>query len=101
MTYRAMKKSTKRGSRCGDVPTITMKDLFQEKPVIPVSINTALVFNTLERSGGEYSDKELEGLPHYAAIVFEKMLKKIKSRNVSLAPILDHSPPLATRVIDN
>ena len=66
-----------------------------------MSINTALVFNTLERGGGEYSDTELECLPHYAAMVFEKMLKKIKSRNVSLAPILDHTPPLATRVIDN
>ena len=33
--------------------------------------------------------------------MFEKMLKKIKSRNVSLAPILDHTPLLATRVIDN
>ena len=30
-----------------------------------------------------------------------KMLKKIKSRNVSLATILDHTPPLATRVISN
>ena len=101
MTYRALKRSTKRGSKCGDVPTIIMKELFQEKPVIPVSINTALIFNTLQRGGGEYSDKERECLPHYAAIIFEKMLKKIKSRNVSLAPILDHTPTLATRVIDN
>ena len=78
-----------------------MKDLFQEKPVVPVSIRTAIIFNTLERGGGEYSDKDLECLPHYAAIIYEKMLKKIKSRNVGLATILDHTPPLATRVISN
>ena len=30
-----------------------------------------------------------------------KMLKKIKSRNVGLATFLDHTPPLATRVISN
>ena len=56
MTYRALKRSTK----CGDMPTIIMKDLFVEKPFIPVTINTAICFSTLERGGGEYGDKDLE-----------------------------------------
>ena len=77
MTYRAMKKATKRGIRDGEVPTIVMKDLFMEKPVIPVTINTAISFSTLER-GGEYGEKELDCLPHYAGIVFDKLLKKIR-----------------------
>ena len=63
-------------------------------------MNTAIVFSTLGRSSGEYCDKELDALPHYASIVYEKMLKKIKKGDVTLAPFLEHSPSLATRVLD-
>ena len=100
MTFRAMKKSNKRGTKCGDVPTISMKDLFQNKPVIPISVNTAFVFSTLARSNGEFKDSALDSLPHYASIIYEKMLQKIKKGDVSLAPFLEHPPSLATRVLN-
>jgi len=99
MTYRAMRKSNKRGIKCGDVPTISWKDLCQNKPVIPVSVNTALVYNTLGRSNGEFCDNALDSLPHYASIVYEKLLQKIKVGDVTLAPFLEHSPSLANRVL--
>ena len=91
-----MRAGSNRGKKCGDVPAITTQ-MCQGKPIMPVSINTAITLNTLVRGGGEYSDKELEVLPHYAAIIFEKLLK-IKKRTVGL-PAVNPLPSLATKVI--
>ena len=56
-------------------------DLCKGKPILPISIMSALTLDTMARGHGEYQPSDIDKLPHYVAIVYEKMLK-VKRKNM-------------------
>ena len=50
-------------------------ELCQGKPILPISIMSAITVDTMARSHGKYQSSDLDKLPHYIRIEYEKMIK--------------------------
>ena len=69
-----LQKAIRRGGR-RPKPANIKTVLCEGKVILPLSLLAALTLDTMCRGRGEYSEDDLEMIPHYVLIVYDKLLK--------------------------